>query len=122
MSLLTETTDCITTSGHTPKDIIFIGSANTGYSCTWEEFKKLALFDYDNGFGSAQIAIDLIIVFADGQQMTRKEYDGSEWWQFTIPFKMPKKLLPIIRLGVGMWDTLESMHDPDNQAKEYIDG
>jgi len=98
MNLLEETIDCIERSGHNIEDIIFLGSEETGHSCSWEEFKKLADRSYDNDFGSAEVANDLIVVFSDGQKLWRGEYDGSEWWEFSTPFKKPKKLKPIISL------------------------
>ena len=35
MNLLEETQDAIIDSGHTAKDIIFIGSKSSGHTCTW---------------------------------------------------------------------------------------
>jgi hypothetical protein len=100
MNLLTETKTAITTSGHKISDIRFIGSLKTGHSCTWKEFEILADVTYDHGFGAAEVAQDLVIVFKDGQKMWRDEYDGSEWWEFSTPSKIPRKKLPIRRLIV----------------------
>ena len=111
MNLLKETIEEIKLSGHTPDDIIFIGSEKSGYSCSWEEFKAIANIDYDAGFGSQKIATDLIIVFSDGQKMWRDEYDGSEEWKYSIPFKMPKKLKKLLAVtNNGMWQNLETIH------------
>jgi hypothetical protein len=94
-TFLEETILCIKDSGHTPKDIVFIGSSNGEYACSWNKFKELANKKYDNGFGMNKVADNLIIVFSDGQQMWRGEYDGSEWWEYCIPFKKPEKTKPI---------------------------
>ena len=91
MTLLKETLEAIEGSGHKVDDIIFIGSEETGHSCTWEEFGKLADKEYDRGFGASEVAQDLIIVFSDNAKMWRGEYDGSEWWEYSTPFKMPDK-------------------------------
>jgi len=88
-SLLEETVSAILKSGHTPKNIIFIGSEESGHECTWEQFEQLANIDYDSGYGGQEVAQDLIIVFSDGQKMWRGEYDGSEWWEYCTPFKRP---------------------------------
>ena len=88
-NLLKETEKDILDSGHTIEDIIFIGSEKSGHQCTWDEFKVLADFDYDAGYGSASVATDLIIVFRDGHKMWRGEYDGSEWWDYSAPFVAP---------------------------------
>jgi hypothetical protein len=111
MNLLEETIEDIKSSGHTEKDIIFIGSEQSGHSCSWEEFKTLADIEYDCGFGAQEIATDLIIAFEDGSKMWRHEYDGSERWEYSKPFKMPKELKPIARLTFDgcMWETLEDI-------------
>ena len=99
MNLLTETETDIKESGHAPQDIIFIGSQKSGHSCTWEEYRTLADFEYDSGFGGNEIPWDLIIVFSDGATMWRGEYDGSEWWNFSTPFVMPQDLKSINTLS-----------------------
>ena len=58
-NLLTETELRISHSGHTPADVIFIGSINSGHQCTWEEFTVLADHEYDSGYGGAEIPNDL---------------------------------------------------------------
>jgi hypothetical protein len=112
INLLEETKEDIKDSGHKAEDIIFIGSEETGHSCTWKQFEKLADFKYNNGYGSAQIATDLIIVFSDGTKMWRHEYDEAEWWSYSKPFVMPKKLLPITKLGGDdiMWESLAEIN------------
>lgn len=111
-NLLAETKESIKYTGHTSDDIIFIGSEKSGYSCTWDEFCVLADKEYDNGYGSSEVATDLIIVFSDGQKMWRGEYDGAEWWECSSPFVKPKALKPIKSLftnSIG-WDELEEIH------------
>ena len=97
-NLLKETKEAIASSGHTEADIVFIGSESSGHQCTWAEFCVLADVDYDSGFGAAQVAQDLIVVFSDGQKLWRGEYDGSEWWEHSTPFKRPEATLPISTL------------------------
>ena len=100
MNLLKETREDIAASGHNLDDIIFIGGEHSGYSCTWEEFEKLADFEYDDGFGAQEVATDLIIAFKDGSKMWREEYDGSEHWSYSRPFRMPTSTHPIQSLHV----------------------
>ena len=47
----------------------------------WENFKEVANVEYDSGFGSPQVAEDLIIMGSDFW-LERHEYDGSEWWEY----------------------------------------
>ena len=100
MNLLTETRTDIERSSHEIDDIVFIGSEESGHSCTWEQFECLADREYDKGYGAPEVAQDLVIVFSDGTKMWRGEYDGSEWWEFSAPFEKPDKLLPIKHLFV----------------------
>jgi hypothetical protein len=115
MNLLTETIEAINASGHKPSDIVFIGSEESGHSCSWARFKVLANREYHEGYGSQKVAKDLIIVFSDGVQMTRAEYDGSEWWNYQTPFKKPAQTQPIGSLFVTEnqvgWKSLESIHE-----------
>ena len=40
--------------------------------------------EYDDGYGSQELFGD--IVLSDGSWLSRREYDGSEWWEhFSIP-------------------------------------
>ena len=110
MNLLNETEEAVKNSGHTPSDIVFIGSEKTGHECTWDEFRLLANREYDDGFGGQEVASDLIIVFSDGQSMWRGEYDGSEWWEHAKPFVRPSTKLPIDSLFGGMWNTVKAMN------------
>jgi len=92
-NLLRETLEVI--GSRDTKDIIFIGSRYTGESCTWEDFKALADIEYNSGYGGVEISLNLIIVFADGSIMKRREYDGSEWWDLIEPFVLPAILTPM---------------------------
>jgi hypothetical protein len=109
-NLLEETKNAIKQSGHKPEDIIFIGSEESGHHCTWDLFCTLSDKEYYSGYGSPEVATDLIIVFSDGAKMWRGEYDGSEWWEYSTTFKMPKDLKSIKQLFGGLWSTLEELN------------
>jgi hypothetical protein len=115
MNLLKETLNDIKESGNTIEDIVFIGSEDSGHSCTWDEFVILADHEYDSGYGAQEVADDLIIVFKNGSKMWRHEYDGSEWWQYSKPFTRPENKLPIKHLfvwqidGIG-WKSLNELN------------
>jgi len=112
MNLLKETLDKLANSNHVPSDIKFIGSVS-GYSCTWEEFQKLANIEYDSGYGSQIVASDLIIIFSDNSWLERREYDGSEWWKHIICPKISSNLKSINSLVMNNYDeTLEEIHNP----------
>ena len=111
-NLLEETKECIAEAGKTPEDIKFIGSTNSGYSCTWQEYVVLADVDYDDGFGGQEVATDLKVIFTDGTYMERGEYDGSEWWIFNKPQTIPTERKEIHTLITGSnWESLEEIHE-----------
>lgn len=110
MNFLEETIIAIENSGHKVDDVIFIGSIESWHGCTWEEFEKLADFEYDSGFGAQIIAKDLAVIFKDEQNMLRGEYDGAEWWiyQYILPIPIDQKTITSLRVSrdqVG-WKTL----------------
>ena len=122
MNLLKETREAIKDSGHKTEDIIFIGSKQSGHSCSWAEFETLADIEYDDGYGGQEIAKDLIIAFKDGSTMWRGEYDGSEWWEYPEPFSMPKEKHKITSLvsvgGLTYWCTLAEFNKQANENEQ----
>lgn len=116
MNLLQETKEAIADSGHSEDQIVFIGSEETGHQCTWEQFQALADVEYYSGFGAAEVAQDLVVVFSDGTKLWRGEYDGSEWWEYSRPFQRPEASLPIERLVVASrkagWKKLANINPP----------
>jgi len=89
MNFLKETKDAIHYSEHNVSNVIYIGTRD-GSCLTWKQFEEMANFEYDAGFGGAEIRDDILVVFSDGSYLERAEYDGSEWWRITIPFVMPE--------------------------------
>ncbi len=89
MNLLKETLQQLQDNNLNESDVLWCGSKQFGYF-TWEDFKSLANIDYNNGYGSPEVAEDLMIATKEGF-FKRREYDGSEWWEYiTIP-KKPEK-------------------------------
>ena len=78
-NFLKETIDVLKLNGVSPEDVLYVFNS-LGY-CSWEEFEKLADFDYENGYGFLTIDVALIVRGSDWW-LERKEYDGSEWWEF----------------------------------------
>lgn len=74
------------------------GEASDAYEAWLNRLKKVLDIDYDNGYGSQEIAADLVVVFTDGGFLRREEYDGSEWWEYEPPFRGPETQKPFGRV------------------------
>jgi hypothetical protein len=92
-NLLQETVEILKANGKTPADVLWVGGKESGWKDDakfvglWPDFESAANFDYDAGYGGAQINTSLKIV-GDNWWLERGEYDGSEWWEFkTLPGK-----------------------------------
>jgi hypothetical protein len=89
VNLLQETIDFLKTYKKSPTDILWIGDKN--FYTNWVNFAEIAEYtNYDNGFGSNEIPMDLVVVGKDFW-LSRYEYDGSEHWVFNTLPKRPIK-------------------------------
>lgn len=69
-------------------DIAWIG--NRFFDIPIHEFFDAARkTTYNNGYGSAAMPMDLLIVMKDGSYFERGEYDGSEWWRYVPIIERP---------------------------------
>ncbi len=93
-NLLKQTIDDMEFEGKDPSDIVFIGTRSQSHSCTWDEYRNLANFEYNPDYGAVAVMNELVIVFNDGAIMERQEYDGSEWWRYIPPFVLDPRLEP----------------------------
>jgi hypothetical protein len=101
INLAVETTSVLSHDGYTVNDIAWIGTRE--FTIPVHEFFDVARNTvYSNGYGSAAIPCDLIIMMNDGSWYSRGEYDGSEWWEHNI---VPEK--PIIHHHLKVKEFLE---------------
>lgn len=77
MNLLDETKGAISQSEHSTDDVRFVGSRDEKLGIPWSQAEKVLDIDYDDGYGSQEIAADLVVAFTDGGFLRREEYDGS---------------------------------------------
>ena len=66
-----------------------------GLEVNLKDLLQVADFHYDCGYGVPYINQNIIMMFSDGSYYTRAEYDGSEWFERTVPPKRPKEKLVI---------------------------
>ena len=85
-NLKDETLDYMSYRQKTVEDIDWVGGDD--FSIPVDVFFKLADTMYDSGFGTAEVAQDLKIVFKDGSAFVRHEYDGAECWKY-VNFRKP---------------------------------
>lgn len=110
MNLLQETTEKLMNHDKTWNDVLWIGGSD--FTISMGDFKSLANREYDDGYGSQIVAQDLKIVGKDWW-LERREYDGSEWWDYmTLPIKPleQKSVKRVIAIGVG-WQSLAEMQN-----------
>ena len=112
INLLEETIDFLKSYSKTEDDIYWVGSKNICFS--WKHFENIANFSYDSGYGAQEVANDLII-FGHDFWLERKEYDGSEWWEYKqIPVK-PVKEIEVKKVIGGMWNNLEEINEEETE-------
>lgn len=113
-NLWKETVAFLKENGKGIDDIVFI--YGNGYEIDVDDFVRIAkACDYDAGFGGQRIPGDLSIV-GDDWWMERREYDGSEWWEFLKKPERPsqKRKLEGFRIyeyDIGKYDYGEQHED-----------
>ena len=119
LNLLDETKSAISQSEHSTDDVRFVGSRDEKLGIPWSQAEKVLDIDYDNGYGSQEIAADLVVVFTDGGFLRREEYDGSEWWEYEPPFRGPETQKPfrLVKLTYSA-DSLEDINYPMEATEE----
>ena len=80
INLLESTIDCLARNEKSPDEVVFVTDGQ--HNCFWNEFaEQAARIDFDPGWGTAEINLDLKVV-GPSWWLERHEYDGSEWWEF----------------------------------------
>lgn len=96
-NLLLETKEILEVNGKTIEDIKWVG--NGKYFVDINKFLEISNTDYDDGYGSQQVACDLIVV-GDDWWLERREYDGSEWWELKSMPSKPEEYMDLKYLTV----------------------
>ena len=113
-NFLAETINEIVQANQYTYTVRYVRSRDGAYALPWEEFAKLADFNYDSGFGAAKIPSDLVVEFIDGTYLYREEYDGAENWAYasTLPPIQPNAK-PITKLVGNYWPSVDGLHNPN---------
>lgn len=125
LNFLEETKLFMLHNGYIPADIVFIGSLDGRYQCSWGEFTDVANVDYEWSYGREQIASDLIIEFKDGSRLIRSSAGSEERWKVLpklIRRDTPHKIKSFIS-AYSNGETLQTIHNyllPTESPPEMI--
>jgi hypothetical protein len=114
-NLLQETITTIADSEHKEGDVAWVGSLDGNYAMSWERVRPLLDINYDSGFGGAEIADDLVVVFTDGSWLERGEYDGSEWWEFKQQPQQQAEAQGFTRVRGRGYPNMLAKHNTDDE-------
>lgn len=111
--IVKETVEWLEELGYLESDVLWVGSRDGEFAMSWADFKdKFKDLKYDAGFGSQEIAKDLVVV-GENWWLEREEYDGAECWAY--------KKYPEITSGkgfdkiIGSWDDLVNIMEKKNE-------
>lgn len=91
------------------------------FKITKENFEKVAKkTNYDGGYGSADVATDLVVV-GKNWWLERGEYDGLEWWDYKESPKQVNEVREISQLSGGYWPTLEELNSCKNPMQVMME-
>ena len=115
MNFKEETLEELKEHGKTWEDVKFIQGKDFSVANSKEEILELMDFEYYDGYGSPDIATDLVIV-GDKWWLERHEYDGSEWWEYKeLPAikSESKKVKSFVAKDIG-WKSLKEILEEEN--------
>lgn len=83
INLKKETLEILAQNNRYPLEVEFVTDGNSYIS--FDEFLRLADFEYSKNWGGNKIPLKLQVVGKDFW-LERHEYDGMEWWEYkTMP-------------------------------------
>lgn len=116
-NLLAETIEVLTQNNKKVEQMFWVGSQRGDYTLSWDEFAAIADVDYDSGYGTAQIASDLVVV-GGYWWLERHEYDGAEWWEYKESPAKQTNVNSFSRLYARYGGTLDDINNPEDD-EEY---
>ncbi|MFH6657111.1 hypothetical protein [Streptococcus suis] len=118
-NLWEETIEVLKEHGKTFDGVRFI--QGNDFKITKENFEKVAKkTNYDSGYGSANVATDLVVV-GKNWWLERGEYDGAEWWNYKESPKQVNEVREIQQLSGRLWPTLEELNSCKKPIQERLE-
>lgn len=118
-NLWEETIEVLKDHGKTFDGVRFI--QGNDFKITKENFENVAKkTNYDSGYGSADVATDLVVV-GKNWWLERGEYDGAEWWDYKESPKQVNEVREISQLSGGFWPTLEELNSCKKPIQERLE-
>ena len=93
-NLLIETVEAMNLFGKSFEDIVFIGSQSGKYGISTRDFISMSNFTYSKEIGN-DIYIDLIIIFSDGDRLSRIDVGECTEWEMIEYVKPPEDYIAI---------------------------
>jgi hypothetical protein len=72
----------ITRAGKKEEDVLYIADMDS-YASLSEVLEQCSDLTFDDGYGVAEVNIDLVVMFSDGSWLARVENSGLEQWEHT---------------------------------------
>ncbi|CYZ86348.1 hypothetical protein [Streptococcus suis] len=118
-NLWEETIEVLKEHGKTFDGVRFI--QGNDFKITKENFENVAKkTNYDSGYGSANVATDLVVV-GKNWWLERGEYDGAEWWDYKESPKQVNEVREISQLSGRLWPTLEDLNRCKKPMQERLE-
>lgn len=120
-NLLAETVKELGDRGYSLDDVLAVHGDD--FSVPIDNFISAANIRYDYGYGSQEIARDLVLRMKDGGLFYRREYDGLEYWKHVPPIPAQSKridalsVLQLPRAYFLLDNSLAEMNDPERWAE-----
>ena len=92
MNLKEQTIRILLKNNKSIEDIKWIGCPS--FKIPINKFFEMTNRNYDSGYGSVEVAEDLLVV-GDSWWLERHEYDGAEWWEYKELPQEPEKILSV---------------------------
>lgn len=113
-SLWDETVGFLESEGYCEGDIYAIFGDK--FQVTLENFREVAQkTHYNSGYGSQEVACDLVIMLVDGKWLRRTEYDGKEEWTLEQVPEIPSRVEAIKTLAREFGGELADLNGLDEK-------
>lgn len=103
--------------GYDQGNVSWIGSRDGSLAMSLPDFlDRFGNANYDDGFGSQEVASDLVMVIDEHNWFYREEYDGAEGWEFAYSPVKQRTSKPYEKIIGDGWDSLKQLQEDDGNV------